>query len=92
LVHPGWTVALEGDEDLLRRYVDVIFTVKDQAMGFYLVNNPEADQVRAVYAGYLDCSSYAGGNGSLSSLARFLRVGPNVTAAKRPQKKMSTFK
>ena len=87
LVHPGWTVALEGDEDLLRRYVDVIFTVKDQAMGFYLVNNPEADQVRALYANSLSSLSNADGDGSLGSGARFLRVSPNVAPRSGRRKK-----
>ena len=61
--------------------------IYNTACGIYVLQNTETDQVRALYADNLDDYSSANPINYLSNIARFLRVGPNNTAAGGGRKK-----
>mgnify|MGYP001561733044 CR=1 FL=1 len=86
LAHPAWQTALEGDVALLKAYRDIVFTEKkgvDKLMRFWLVNNPDKDQLRALCVGSLDNYSVAGGNDDLDDNGSFLRGSPSSSAQKK---------
>ncbi|MBI4146635.1 hypothetical protein HY489_04845 [Candidatus Woesearchaeota archaeon] len=80
--HKGWLAALEGDGTLLEKYVNIVFPEvmrryrKDTAMAFWLVQNPEEDQLRALCADGINSSGVAVGSRILNGGARFARVRP----------------
>ena len=86
IVHPGWIAAVEGDIDLLQRYVTQTFAAHqahygaiERLMGFYVVIAPAEDQLRALYVVNLNYRSIAYGYGSLVDYGSFLRrVAPVV--------------
>ena len=62
--HPAWKAAVE-DEALLREYAGIIFPLlqtkynRDKGMGFFVVQNPYEDQLRALFVHYLNINSNA---------------------------------
>ena len=82
LDHPGWLVAVEADAHLLKTYRDIIFNglKKEKAMGFYVRQNTEQDELRALFVYDLFNDSYAGGSYDLDNVGSFLRGSPVVGA------------
>jgi len=90
--HAGWLLAVEADAHLLKTYRDIIFNgfKKEKAMGFYVRQNTEQDELRALFVGGLNDNSNAGGinclsnaSGGLGSGGSFLRGSPVVRAEKK---------
>ena len=74
LEHPAWLAAVEGDKDLLKAYSEIIFAERSgKNMGFWVLNQPSEDQLRALFVSSLDGGSSAGG-GYLYKRGSFLRV------------------
>mgnify|MGYP001619479333 FL=1 len=79
LRHPGWLALVEEDKSLLKDYVDVTFSVyaerygaADKLMGFYRLDRPGQDQLRAALVSDLYYYSNVDGNYSLYYSGRFL--------------------
>jgi hypothetical protein len=74
--HPAWRAAVEDDVDLLRTYRDIVFSERssDIAMAFFVGQNTDSDELRALCVNSLYSDSYAIGNDSLSYYGSFLRV------------------
>jgi len=85
LEHKAWNAMLEEDKTLLKAYTDIIFKGfnKDKAMGVYKHDNPRKDQLRALHVVNIGNNSSANGSINLSDGARFLRVAPSATRAKK---------
>jgi len=83
LAHPAWLNAVEGNKKVLEEYANIVFnmlaTKKNsiKGMGFYIINKPDADQLRALCVISLDGYSFAGGIYDLNVDARFLLVAPS---------------
>ena len=80
IAHPGWIAAVEGDIDLLQRYVTQTFAAHkaqypatEKMMSFNVVTAPAEDQLRALYVDNLDYRSVADGSSDLNSSGSFLR-------------------
>jgi hypothetical protein len=73
--HKGWLVVMNGNKDLLAKYVDTWFdkTGRDKGMGFYVMQNTSEDQLRSVILYYDLNYSLAGGlSNFLYNFARFV--------------------
>src|SRR3989344_5507596 len=84
LDHPGWLLAVEADAPLLKTYRDIVFTElrnPKTAMRFYVRQNPDQDELRALFVFNLGYDSYAYGNNSLNNGGSFLRGSPVVRSA-----------
>lgn len=81
ITNDGWLAAFEGDLRLLREYAGIIYseTGNKTAMGFFVVQNPGEDQLRALVLYNLGYGSYANAIWNLSSNARFLQVAQRRT-------------
>ena len=77
--HPAWKAAV-GDDALLREYAGIVFSLlqtkynHDTGMGFFVVQKPNEDQLRALFVNDLDHISNADSNDNLSNYGSFLRV------------------
>jgi hypothetical protein len=79
LNHPAWQAAV-GDDKLLQDYTTEVFQRfnRSTAMGFWLRNNIDTDQLRALCVDSIDDGSGAVGSGNLSDrCARFALVAPS---------------
>jgi len=61
--HKAWLAVFEGDQELLERYAEIVFgRLNGGGMGFWLVNSPKIDQLRALCAydieSLYDCLGY----------------------------------
>ena len=75
LDHPAWLTAVEEDRELLRAYSDIVFAEsRGKNMGFWVLDSPNKDQLRALFVYDLDNSSYASGYDYLDNSGSFLRV------------------
>ena len=76
LSHPAWNAVVENDKALLSEYFDITanLTQRQELMGFYVLQNTNKDQLRALYVSILDLNSDAFGNVVLLSNSRLLRV------------------
>ena len=80
MVHPGWLAAMKGDATLLRTYANIVFAElktryrRDTGMGFYVRQNTDKDELRALYVDNLTDYSDAGGSNYLNLHGSFLRV------------------
>ena len=90
LDHPGWLAAV-GDKALLKAYHGIIFKEfkKKKAMGFYVRQNTDEDQLRALFVFNLDSNSYAFGYNNLNYNGSFLRGSPVVGACENMNKDSS---
>jgi len=85
LVHPAWLAAVEGDQDFLGEYVDVVFhELKerydlDKGMGFYVVKSPKESQLRALLVPYFGNCSNAWLQHCGEYYARFVRVAQTLS-------------
>ena len=87
--HSGWLAAVEDEKDLLKTYRDIVFyelqqrnknkIMPEKAMGFWLLNKPSDDQLRALFVGSLGSNSNANGNYDLDNGGSFLQVTPPET-------------
>ena len=60
--HEAWRAAVEDDVALLTEYRDIVFTAKgdpQKLMGFFIMTNPDEDQLRALYVSNMDYEAYA---------------------------------
>ena len=83
LNHALWNYVVP-DKKLLEEHLDIVFReIKiQQGMGFYVLNSPAEDQLRALCVGYLGSRSNANGIDNLVSSGSFLRrVTPVVSSA-----------
>lgn len=84
--HPAWKAAVD-DDALLREYAGIIFPLlhlkyqRDTGMGFFVIQNPAEDQLRALFVINLYNSSNAYGFNNLSSGGSFLRVAPSSSSS-----------
>jgi hypothetical protein len=82
LTHPAWLSAVEGDKKILEDYAKITFKLlkskykKEAGMRFYIINKPDADQLRVLYVDDVDDDSLANGDINLNGGARFLLVAP----------------
>ncbi len=80
LEHPAWIAAVEGDTPLLTAYSDIIFAQlkstykRTIGMAFYVRQNTEKDELRALLVNDLIYYSNAIGNNILNDNGSFLRV------------------
>ncbi len=83
LIHGGWLAAVEKDKALLKVYRDIMFKgfKRDKAMGFYVRQNTEEDELRALFVHDLNNYSNANGDGNLIYDGSFLRGSPVVVSA-----------
>lgn len=79
----GWRTALEDDLPLLRGYRDIVWDASTQQygksnklMGFYVGQNTEYDELRALFVDDLNNDFVAFGGGNLYNNSSFLRVAP----------------
>jgi hypothetical protein len=72
--HKGWLATMNGNKDLLAKYVDAWFdkTGAEKGMGFCVLDNTSKDQLRSAVLFSDDSVSSAGSRGSLGDLARFV--------------------
>ena len=86
--HPGWRAAVDDDASLLRTYAAIVFPKLktkfniDTGMGFYVRQNTDTDELRALCVNDLDNDSYAGGSNILNYDGSFLRVAPSSSQKK----------
>ena len=87
LNHPAWLASVENTthgKNILKEYTEIVFnylkTKKNstQGMGFYIVTDPKADQLWALYVNGVVNISNANGNSFLDLSARFLLVAPRA--------------
>ena len=77
--HPAWKAAV-GDDALLREYAGIVFPLlqtkynRDTGMAFFVDQNPDEVQLRALFVSNLDNNSSAYGVNNLNSSGSFLRV------------------
>src|SRR3989344_6387875 len=70
--HPAWLAAVENDNVLLSEYADIVFSLlkekykKTDGMAFWIRQNTETDELRALLVNYLNSNSSANGNCNLS--------------------------
>ncbi len=79
--HAAWRTAVEEDVALLKTYRDIVFAEKgnpEKAMGFWVRQNPDTDELRALFVLDLDYYSLAGGDCNLYSGGSFVRVAPSA--------------
>ncbi|MDP3990188.1 MAG: hypothetical protein Q8Q01_03205 [archaeon] len=91
LAHPAWRVAVEGDIALLRTYRDIVFAEKkslNKLMRFWLHDDPNKDQLRALFVNDLDYGSSAGGSNDLGDGGSFLRVAPSSPKELTPEERV----
>lgn len=69
--HPAWLKLL--GKPLLKKYVDIVFKDKNKAMAFWIRENTDSDELRALYVFGLGVVSGAGGF-LLDNGGSFLRV------------------
>ena len=77
LEHEGWQTLVQGDNQLLKKYAEIVFKEKSgqtELMGFWLNTNTDEDYLRALVLLNLFNNSGANGSSSLSNNARFVRV------------------
>jgi hypothetical protein len=86
--HEAWINVVGDDADgrkLLREYAAIVFAqlqrkfTRDTGMGFYLLNNSDEDQIRALLVNSLDHLSFADGYFDLYDNGSFLRVAQPKT-------------
>ena len=83
ICHPAWLAAVENDNVLLSEYADIVFNLlkekykKKDGMGFWVRQNTETDELRALLVNYLNSNSSANGNCNLSGGGSFLLVAPS---------------
>ena len=90
LDHPAWLLAVEGDAHLLKKHRDIVFAeLKNPktTMGFYVRQNTEEDELRALLVDILSDNSYADGGNYLNVSGSFLRGSPVVGARSARAKK-----
>ncbi|MFH1455977.1 MAG: hypothetical protein ABIF40_03440, partial [archaeon] len=68
--------AVEDDKSLLKTYANIIFSEKpkNKLMCFWVRQNIEEDELRALFVDNLSNYSNANGSSSLYNFARFLRL------------------
>ena len=76
LEHPAWLVVVEEDKELLRAYTEIVFSERkrEKLMRFWIENNPDQDQLRALFVYNLVSGSSADGSYDLNYRGSFLRV------------------
>jgi hypothetical protein len=77
--HPAWQAAV-GDQSLLEEYTNHYFNTfnRETGMGFWLRDNIDIDQLRALCVDYVDYYSVADGINNLNNnYARFALVAPS---------------
>ena len=77
LNHEGWQTIVEEDNQLLKKYTEIVFKERKNAtqlMAFWLNTNTDEDYLRALVLNYLDNNSSANGSNLLYINARFVRV------------------
>ena len=75
--HPAWITSVEEDIPLICAYTSILFNhilQGDKAMGFFLRNQIEKDQLRGLFVSSRNYSSDAYGDDYLSSGSVFLRA------------------
>lgn len=77
LTHPFWITML--GKSLLKKYIEIVFQSKNKAMGIWIYNNLDEDQLRALFVGSLDSNSVANGDISLNDYGSFLQVAQKST-------------
>ena len=83
---PYWLAAVEEDEDLLKEYADIVFSLLlkkydlTKGMGFFLRSWTTTDELRALFVENLFDNSVAYGNNNLNLCCSFLRVAPSSDA------------
>jgi len=72
--HKGWLALMNGNKDLLAKYVDTWFdkTGRKEGMGFYVLDNTSEDQLRSAVLDDVNYYSNAYSRNSLFNLARFV--------------------
>ncbi len=83
LKNPGWLTAV-SDRALLKAFRDIVFAERetDIAMGFYLRNSPQQDELRALAVGSLSDDSGADDRDDFGYDARFVRITQALKAIK----------
>lgn len=83
LGHPAWLACVNDNKPLLKTYTDIVFAEyakkygkAKKLMGFYVRQNTDTDELRAVVVHNLDGISNASGSWNLSSSSRFLLGSP----------------
>ncbi len=80
LKNAGWIESFEQDQKTLSDYANLTFKLlnnPEQAMGFWIIPNPDENHLRALALGSLVADGGgADGNLTLNSNARFVRVNP----------------
>ena len=83
LVHPAWLACVNDNKPLLKTYTDIVFAEyakkygkAEKLMGFYVRQNTDSDELRAVGVHYLGVDSDADGDWSLNFVGRFLLRSP----------------
>lgn len=75
LDHPAWCAVVQ-DKSLLKVFRDIVFKERETAMGFYVRESPQKDELRALVCDYLNGGCYALDRYDLDYGARFVRVSP----------------
>ena len=73
LNHKGWRVAVQ-DKGLLKESAEIYFSLRESGMGFWVIENPDKDQLRTLDLGSLDDDSGADASWGLYGVALSLRV------------------
>ena len=77
LNHEGWQTLVQGDNQLLKTYAEIVFKEKQgqtELMIFRIDTNPTSDYLLALVLNSLVSNSIAYGNYYLNYVARFVRV------------------
>ena len=71
--HKGWRIAVQ-DKGLLKESAEIYFSLRESGMGFWVIENPDKDQLRTLVLYDLDNDSYAFAGWCLDYGAQSLRV------------------